>query len=331
MYGSYRGFPGGKMRLPLQTSLDDYFYIFPGNFDHLHEADHDVLNFHSSSWALMKNDTSITQDGQGVYTFLRNKQALGEHHGYYISDSIDSIGKVHHGSYHQFAFVFVLPTQFEILSYHTNCTGKWSQKSTVLSLFATDVNDIDIEVKFRKRQEVIKHDTIVARCEELQRLYDKLAEEHRTDSLAREDVINKLCTSAASAGDNVEIVNTSSGVHITVSEKLLFTSGNATVGLDGIKVLNSVAEKIKSFDRYHVVVSGYTDNVPIAHNGKYANNWQLSSARALNVSQLLIDDGLPDSVIEVHAFGATKPKASNETSEGRASNRRIEIEVLKND
>lgn len=201
----------------------------------------------------------------------------------------------------------------------------------MLSLFATDVNDIDIEVKFRKRQEVIKHDTIVARCEELQRLYDKLAEEHRTDSLAREDVINKLCTSAASAGDNVEIVNTSSGVHITVSEKLLFTSGNATVGLDGIKVLNSVAEKIKSFDRYHVVVSGYTDNVPIAHNGKYANNWQLSSARALNVSQLLIDDGLPDSVIEVHAFGATKPKASNETSEGRASNRRIEIEVLKND
>jgi flagellar motor protein MotB len=320
-YRSMRGVVSGKFLLPANTSASDFSYAFPGNYDILREGENEVLDFHSSSYAMMKNET-ISQDEHGVYSFRHDNQFPGGHHGY-------NMGGVGH-NYHQFAFVFVLPSQFEIVNYRASCLGKWTQKDAVLSLFATDVNDVDVEVQFRERPEVIQHDTVIARCEELQRLYDKLAEDHRKDSTAREDVVNKLRSSASAGGDNVQIVNTASGVNITLAEKLLFASGNATVSPDGIKVVNALAEKIRTFDQYHVVVSGHTDNVPITKHNQYLSNWGLSSARAANVSQLLADDGLPESVMEIHAFGSTKPKATNDTPQGRASNRRIEIEVIKN-
>src|SRR5206468_11280039 len=71
-------------------------------------------------------------------------------------------------------------------------------------------------------------------------------------------------------------------------------------------------------------VAGHTDNLPVA-SGKFDNSWELSSQRAVKVTELLIDKGVPAPNLVAAGYGPYDPIASNSTSTGRQKNRRIEI------
>ena len=74
-------------------------------------------------------------------------------------------------------------------------------------------------------------------------------------------------------------------------------------------------------------IEGHTDNLPVL-GGRYTSNWDLSSSRALSVTHELLRDGdLDDERIMVVGFADTHPVTSNDTAEGRASNRRVEIVI----
>ena len=77
-------------------------------------------------------------------------------------------------------------------------------------------------------------------------------------------------------------------------------------------------------------VEGHTDNLKIhgALAQKYPTNWELSAARAVNVARYLQKQGIDPDILSATAFGEHKPVASNDTKEGRAKNRRIEIVLL---
>ena len=73
---------------------------------------------------------------------------------------------------------------------------------------------------------------------------------------------------------------------------------------------------------------GHTDNVPLSFGGRYGDNWDLSSARAASVAEFFLDElYLRPGDIYIMAFADSVPVATNETAEGRASNRRIDIVV----
>jgi chemotaxis protein MotB len=75
-------------------------------------------------------------------------------------------------------------------------------------------------------------------------------------------------------------------------------------------------------------VSGHTDNVPLIFGSQFRDNWDLAAARASSVVQALEDSGqVPGNRMQAVSFGESKPLESNDTSEGRALNRRIEIEI----
>jgi chemotaxis protein MotB len=76
-------------------------------------------------------------------------------------------------------------------------------------------------------------------------------------------------------------------------------------------------------------VGGHTDNKSI-HTKRFPSNWELSGARAIDVGQLLIEYGVPGNRISAAAYADTQPTDSNETKEGRAKNRRIEIALQPN-
>ena len=78
-----------------------------------------------------------------------------------------------------------------------------------------------------------------------------------------------------------------------------------------------------------LMVSGFTDDKVVQLNGKqrYADNLELSAQRALTVTRSLIDEGMPSSLVFAAAFGAEQPAATNATEEGRALNRRTELNV----
>jgi len=116
---------------------------------------------------------------------------------------------------------------------------------------------------------------------------------------------------------------------IQLPQDVLFGSGSATLGAEGVATLTAVGEVLASLDDRSFQVEGHTDNVPIA-GAPFRSNWELSSARALSVVRVLIDAGVPPESLSGAGYGEYQPVASNDDREGRRLNRRIEIVMLPN-
>src|SRR5215510_4411841 len=81
--------------------------------------------------------------------------------------------------------------------------------------------------------------------------------------------------------------------------------------------------------RSRIVVEGFTDNVPIGPQlkAKFPSNWELSTARATDVVRFLSAKGVPSSMLAAEGFGDSRPVATNDTPQGRAKNRRVDIVI----
>jgi chemotaxis protein MotB len=118
-----------------------------------------------------------------------------------------------------------------------------------------------------------------------------------------------------------------------VVDKILFASGEAKVKKEGLEVLKRVVDILKNMKDKNIRIEGHTDNVKIAGHliRVYPTNWELSAARALNVTRYLQEQGIDPKIISATAFGEYQPLADNDTPEGRAKNRRIAIILLPKD
>lgn len=110
---------------------------------------------------------------------------------------------------------------------------------------------------------------------------------------------------------------------------ILFDSARSELKEEGLSTLNEVAAVLREIDNREFQIAGHTDNVPI-HNRNFADNWELSTERAVVVARHIISQGVPANRISAAGHGDTQPMASNDTEEGRALNRRIEIVLLPN-
>ena len=107
----------------------------------------------------------------------------------------------------------------------------------------------------------------------------------------------------------------------------LFGSGSANLSKDGKVALAEVAQVLASIEKRSFQVEGHTDNVPIA-TAQYPSNWELASARAINVLKAMIESGLPSGRVSAASFGDSRPSVANDSAEGKAQNRRIEIIIV---
>jgi chemotaxis protein MotB len=118
---------------------------------------------------------------------------------------------------------------------------------------------------------------------------------------------------------------------VTLAAKALFDSGQAELKPEGRALLKQLAESLKTLTDKEIRIEGHTDNVPIRGRlrNKYFSNFELSTARALNVMRFLVEEGglAPENITAV-GYADTRPVSSNETPEGRQENRRIEIMLL---
>lgn len=117
------------------------------------------------------------------------------------------------------------------------------------------------------------------------------------------------------------------GLTLSFDDNILFDSGKADIQSTYKQHLLEICDILKAFTN-DVVVEGHTDNVPIS-NSKFTSNWELAAIRAINVVHFFIDEGgLPASKLSAISYGEYRPIASNDTPEGRAKNRRIDIVLL---
>jgi chemotaxis protein MotB len=124
----------------------------------------------------------------------------------------------------------------------------------------------------------------------------------------------------------VKVIPTENGFAISLVSDLYFGSASAALGADAMPVLQEVSEFLGQIPN-SIVVEGHTDNIP-PNLQKWSSNWELSSERALAVLQTLEDYGLPSERLSAAAYGSTRPVQSNDTPEGRAYNRRVDIVVV---
>jgi chemotaxis protein MotB len=116
----------------------------------------------------------------------------------------------------------------------------------------------------------------------------------------------------------------SRGVVMTLSDNLLFASGDAKLSASAKPLLVKIGQIIKAV-QVPVEIEGHTDNVPI-RTSAYPSNWELSTARAVNVLRFLIElHAISTQKLSAVGFASHQPAASNASARGRAKNRRVEI------
>lgn len=118
------------------------------------------------------------------------------------------------------------------------------------------------------------------------------------------------------------------GLVITFLDEVLFDSGKAKIKTEAFSALDKVASVItsKAAD-LNIGVEGHTDNQPIKYSG-WKSNWELSTARATSVLHYLVEKGVLPEKLAATGFGEYRAVASNDTTEGRRKNRRVEIVIL---
>lgn len=118
---------------------------------------------------------------------------------------------------------------------------------------------------------------------------------------------------------------------VNMLDEILFDSGETTIKPQGVEVLKRVGNILLNVKDKAINIEGHTDNVPIGAelSKKYPTNWELSVVRATNVARYLQEkSGINPSLLSATGYGEYKPVASNETEEGKAKNRRIEIVLV---
>jgi chemotaxis protein MotB len=126
------------------------------------------------------------------------------------------------------------------------------------------------------------------------------------------------------AAGQIHIERLRSGLKLNLSEEILFPSGSATLNAGGTAVLRKVSSRLLELP-HTIAVEGHTDNVPVAR--RYKSNWELAAARASSVVRLMIELGVDPTRLKAVSRAEFSPVASNDTQEGRAKNRRIEIQL----
>lgn len=117
------------------------------------------------------------------------------------------------------------------------------------------------------------------------------------------------------------------GLVVSINDTLFFDTGKADIKSDYAKKLIEIGKILNHIDNY-VRIEGHTDNVPIKTN-EYSSNWQLSAARAANVTELLVNQaGIAPKKLSAIGYGEFRPVSDNGTDAGRLKNRRVDIIII---
>lgn len=134
--------------------------------------------------------------------------------------------------------------------------------------------------------------------------------------------------SEVSAGQ-IQIEQLREGIRMNLAQDILFRSGSPRLEGTGVAVLRKLAAKLRELS-HTIEVQGHTDNVPLSTGlaARYGSNWELAAARASSVVRLLEAEDVDPTRLTAVSFSEFAPVASNDSPEGRARNRRIEIRLM---
>ena len=144
---------------------------------------------------------------------------------------------------------------------------------------------------------------------------------------SRYDQLNQTMSSQISS-KQMHIERLQNAIKVTVNDQLLFPSGGWQMPADAQQTIAKMAPILAPMQQTQIIVNGYTDNVPIGPGlmrQGITSNLILSQRRADNVMQFMVSQGVNPNLLSAQGFGDANPIASNDTPDGRAQNRRVEL------
>ncbi|SAI71592.1 OmpA-family protein [Bordetella ansorpii] len=124
-------------------------------------------------------------------------------------------------------------------------------------------------------------------------------------------------------GDSIQVVVNSQSVSFRISTELLFPSGQASLSPSGLGLIKKLAGVVNR-SNHPLSIEGHSDNVPI-QTRQFPSNWELSTSRATSVLRELVRDGVDGNRLRAVGYADTHPLQPNDTAQGRAANRRVEL------
>jgi chemotaxis protein MotB len=214
-----------------------------------------------------------------------------------------------------------------------NMEEAWMSEKTQRENLEIKLADIQQQLSAKTNEANILQESLDALREQVSNLSQKVTkiEKEREE---KEEEFNELQESLQREIEAKEITITQLKGKLTVNlmDKILFDSGKAVIKSEGKRVLDKISSLLlNKYPDRQIRVEGHTDNVPIsgALQSRFPTNWELSAARAIAaVRYLQENNGVDPTRLAAVGFGQYHPIASNDTPEGKARNRRIEIVLL---
>ena len=204
------------------------------------------------------------------------------------------------------------------------------------SLLKAENNDLSRNVEIlQKDVNTFEHQNVALqkKIDVLQSKTKELERQKKEEVLAMRGTYENLLENMKSEIEKGKITITQlrGKLKVNMLDEILFDSGETTINPQGIEVLKRVGSILLNVKDKAINIEGHTDNVPIGAelSKKYPTNWELSVARATIVARYLQEkSNINPILLSATGFGEYKPVATNETEEGRAKNRRIEIVLI---
>jgi chemotaxis protein MotB len=144
---------------------------------------------------------------------------------------------------------------------------------------------------------------------------------------SRYDQLNQTMSSEITA-KQMHIERLQNAIKVTVNDQLLFPSGDWQMPVTAQQTIAKMVPILAPMQQTKIMVNGYTENVPIGPGlmrQGVTSNLVLSQKRADNVMNFMVSQGVNSSLVSAQGFGEANPVASNDTAEGQAQNRRVEL------
>src|SRR5215510_2496538 len=171
-----------------------------------------------------------------------------------------------------------------------------------------------------------QYTTLQRQYGDLQGQYNQL--QQSSAAQAAQSAADLAAAKKEAAAEKAQIGRFQEAIKFTLNSDLLFRSGSWEMAPRGKDLIAKLAPKLAPYQQNKLVVNGYTDNAPISPALKkhgVASNEVLSQKRAEAVMQYLVSQGVKPDMIAARGFGEANPIASNNTAQGRAQNRRVEV------
>jgi chemotaxis protein MotB len=217
-------------------------------------------------------------------------------------------------TYQELSTVAIALAGFMLL---TGCVTKSTYNDVVAERDAIVIENMDLRLQVAEEAEIA-----VELSTELILAEDEIA----LLQLEQEELADEVAEWAVRGAIKMQLL--ADGLHIMLPHDVLFASGSVELKPEGQELISELTEEIK-LQPYQIAVLGFTDNVPVGPKmqAQFPSNWEVAGARAASVVRLMQAEGVPSAQLVAVSQGENQPIASNDTAEGRAQNRRIDVRI----